>query len=170
MGMGMGLLFFTHYRLLSAVGLWSQYVTTPSHGFFHVESDASGGAQRVQTILLHTKDRYHLEPRACASTFGSAPFLIYSHLVFLNLISMLQAHRALLVPALPPRVLSPSPKHRTSSHALSLVWMLHRLCPIGRSHGCCSTMSVLPSALPDFATLRFTTWPGPLWASSWPWS
>lgn len=70
---------------------------------FHVESDGPGGAQRVQTILLHTKDHYHLEPRARASTFGSAPFLIYSHLVFLDLISMLQAHRAPRVSAPPPQ-------------------------------------------------------------------
>lgn len=76
--------------------LWAAgcgYATTASHGF-HVESGGSSGAQRVQTILLHTKDRYHLEPRAWASTFGPAPFLIYSHLVSLDLVWMLQAHRA----------------------------------------------------------------------------
>lgn len=71
--------------------------------------------QRVQTILLHTKDRCHLEPRAWASTFGSAPFLIYSHLVCLHLISIasgapcdvtsrqcLSAHSAAHTAAVPP--------------------------------------------------------------------
>lgn len=114
MGTGMGLSILP----ITCCLLWSVVTSSTVRNnskpwLFRVESDAPGGAQRVQTILLHTKDHYHLEPRARASTFGSAPFLIYSHLVFLDLISMLQAHRAPRVSA-PPPTSPPSTGHHVT--------------------------------------------------------
>lgn len=129
------------------------------------------GAQRVQTILLHTKDRYHLEPRAWASTFGSAPFLIYSHLVLLDLISVLQAYPylALRFSSPPPAPLPlPLPLFLFSDKHTGYVPSSRPLTRLLFHH-----VGAVLIALSDFATPPSITRPGPdcqpTLEPTWPW-